>query len=328
MAAYFVVTCPPIFPITVMSNSNLNNWLFPSNNQECFFVDEDGHSSRLLLHEEKISGANIFFAQAEQATPVRMKELLEKPQLSIYFSLEGDTGAESATDLLMLKGQQHLISYKPHFDGYYLLNSPMVRNFGVLFEESFFNRLYIEYLDVLKRFWDKVHARQDAEIMPSGMPLTPRQLSLIHEIANCPFTGQMRQVYLESKIIELFLFQASQAEGLRGRKAIAISNSDIEKLHAAKAFIRQHMFEPLSMQQISRVSGLNEFKLKKGFKELFGTTTFGYLNELKMTYARQLILNSQCSILEAAYSVGYGEPYSFTRAFRKHFGYLPSELKK
>ncbi len=47
--------------------------------------------------------------------PVRMKELLEKPQLSIYFSLEGDTGAESATDLLMLKGQQHLIELQTIF---------------------------------------------------------------------------------------------------------------------------------------------------------------------------------------------------------------------
>lgn len=311
-----------------MSNSNLNTWLFPPNNQECFFVDENGHSSRVMLYEETLPGSTIFFAQAEQKAPVRMKELQEKPQLSIYFSLEGDTGAESANDLFMLKGQQHLIGYKPHFDGYYLLNSPVVKNFGVIVEESFFDRLYMNDLDVLKRFWDKVHAKQDAEIMPSGMPLMPRQLSLIHEIANCPFTGQLRQVYLESKIIELFIFQASQAESLRGQKAEGFSKQDIDKLHAAKAFIRQHMFEPLSMQQISRVSGLNEFKLKKGFRELFGTTTFGYLNELKMTYARQLILNSQCSILEAAYSVGYGEPYSFTRAFRKYFGYLPSELKK
>lgn len=311
-----------------MSKRDTNPWLFPADGQEYYFVDDRGATSRVLLNEEKLPGATIFFASAEQEEVVRMKEQLETPILSIYFSLEGDTGSQSdANDYLQLSGQQHLISYKPHFDGYYLLNSATIRNFGVMVEESFFSRLYIDELDCLKRFWDKVNARQMADISPGPMAITPRQLSLIHDIANCPFTGQMRQTYLESKIVELFLFQASQADSLKGMKPVQLNATDIEKLHAAKAFIRQHMFEPMSLYQIARECGLNEFKLKKGFRELFGTTAFGYLNELKMTYARQLILNSQCSILEAAYSVGYGEPYSFTRAFRKHFGYLPSELK-
>lgn len=311
-----------------MSRSNQTTWLFPQNSQECYFVDETGASSQVQLYEENLQDATIFFAHAKQPRPVRMKELQETPQLALYFCLEGDTGSQTADELYLLKGQQHLIGYKPYFDGHYLLNSPVIKNFGVVIKEGMFNRLYIEELDVLKRFWDKVHAGQDADITPSAMPLTARQLSLIHDIAHCPFTGQMRQAYMESKIIELFLFQASQAESLKGKSSFQLSASDTEKLHAARSWIRQHMFEPMSMTQICRVSGLNEFKLKKGFRELFGTTTFGYLNELKMTYARQLILNSRCSILEAAYSVGYGEPYSFTRAFRKHFGYLPSELKR
>lgn len=311
-----------------MSRSNQATWLFPQNSQECYFVDETGATSQVQLYEENLQYATIFFAHAEQDRPVRMKEQQETPQLALYFSLEGDTGSQSADELYLLKAQQHLIGYKPHFDGHYLLNSPVVKNFGVIIKEGLFSRLYIQELDVLKRFWDKVHAGQEADITPSGMPLTSRQLSLINDIAHCPFTGQMRQAYMESKIVELFLFQASQAESLKGNKNLQLSPSDTEKLHAARTWIRQHMFEPMSMTQICRETGLNEFKLKKGFRELFGTTTFGYLNELKMTYARQLILNSQCSILEAAYSVGYGEPYSFTRAFRKHFGYLPSELKR
>lgn len=311
-----------------MSNRDLTPTLFPQDSQEYYYMDDRGATSHIMLKEEHLPGATIFFASSEQQEVVRMKNQQETPVLCQYFSLEGDTGSLSdCEDDMVVKGQQHVISYLPSFEGYYLLSSPTIRNFGVMLEESFFSRLYMEDLDCLKRFWDKVNIGQVADIAPAPMAITPRQLSLINDMAHCSFTGNMRQLYLESKIVELFLFQAEQAESLKGMKPVQLAATDIDKLHAAKAFIRQHMFEPLSLQQVSRESGLNEFKLKKGFRELFGTTVFGYLNELKMNYARQLILNSSCTILEAAYSVGYSEPYSFTRAFRKYFGYLPSELK-
>lgn len=257
-----------------------------------------------------------------------MREQYDSPMLALYFSLEGETSSRSNGEILSVLGQQHIVSYKPSFDGYYVFDSPSVKNFGVLINETFFGRLHIEDLDCLKRFWDKVHANQIADISPAPMNVTARQLSLIHEIAYCTFNGKMRNSYLESKIVELFILQAAQAESLRGMNAASFSKADADKLQAARVYIREHMFEPMSLHEISRATGLNEFKLKKGFRELFGTTAFGYLNELRMSYARQLILNSDCTILEAAYSVGYAEPYSFTRAFRKHFGYLPSELKR
>ena len=310
-----------------MSKKDLSGWLLPPEVQQCYFVDESGVSTPVLFSEEQLPDFTIFFAATGQHEGIRLRELCDTPLLSLYFSLAGETSALSNGDLLRLSGQQHLVSYKPSYDGYYNFDSSYVRNFGVIIKQSFFGRLHMDDLDCLKRFWDKVNANQMADISPSPMNITAQQLSLIHEIANCPFKGRMRESYMESKVVELFLYQAAQAESLKGMKAIAFSQSDVDRLHSAKHYIREHMFEPISLHEISRAAGLNEFKLKKGFREVFGTTAFGYLNELRMAYARQLILNSDCSILEAAYSVGYAEPYSFTRAFRKYFGYLPSELK-
>jgi AraC-like DNA-binding protein len=73
--------------------------------------------------------------------------------------------------------------------------------------------------------------------------------------------------------------------------------------------------------------GLNDFKLKKGFKELFGTTVFSYLNELKMDYAKRLILDEKKTIYEVAMTLGYSEPHHFYAAFKRRFGYSPGELK-
>ncbi|WP_256441273.1 helix-turn-helix transcriptional regulator [Chitinophaga sp. HK235] len=71
----------------------------------------------------------------------------------------------------------------------------------------------------------------------------------------------------------------------------------------------------------------NDFKLKKGFKEMFGNTVFGYMNQVRMEKAKLLLLEGKNSIADISFTVGYKNPQHFTAAFKKHFGYLPSELK-
>ena len=72
----------------------------------------------------------------------------------------------------------------------------------------------------------------------------------------------------------------------------------------------------------------NSFKLKKQFKMVFNTSVFHYLTELRMEYAKQLILEEEYSVALVSEELGYKNPQHFTVAFKKIFGYLPSKLKK
>ncbi|WP_298740530.1 AraC family transcriptional regulator [uncultured Chitinophaga sp.] len=128
--------------------------------------------------------------------------------------------------------------------------------------------------------------------------------------------------------MELFLLQAEQAERLAGGAAVSLHPADKERLYAAREYVKEHMFDPISLMQVARHCGLNDFKLKKGFKALFGTTVFGYLNELKMDYGRQMLLASACTVAEAGYVLGYTDSYNFSKAFKKYFGYPPGKLKQ
>ena len=73
--------------------------------------------------------------------------------------------------------------------------------------------------------------------------------------------------------------------------------------------------------------GTNQQTLKKGFKELFGTTIWGYYNNLRMETAKDLLINQEKSIAEVADNIGYKNPQHFTVAFKKKYGILPSILK-
>ncbi len=78
------------------------------------------------------------------------------------------------------------------------------------------------------------------------------------------------------------------------------------------------------MIDLARSVGMNDCTFKRGFRQVFGTTAFGYLRKHRMIQARQLLLENKMSIAEVARAVGYSHPGYFAAAFRKKFGVSPS----
>jgi AraC-like DNA-binding protein len=81
------------------------------------------------------------------------------------------------------------------------------------------------------------------------------------------------------------------------------------------------------LRSLARQFGINEFKLKKGFRELFGATVFGYIHTLKMHHARTMMEEAGASVSQAASRTGYKNANHFSAAFKKQFGMSPSALR-
>jgi AraC-like DNA-binding protein len=71
---------------------------------------------------------------------------------------------------------------------------------------------------------------------------------------------------------------------------------------------------------------LNEFRLKKLFKNIFGVGPYEYLVRKRFQKAK-ILLESGLSVKEVAAQVGY-RPSDFTTAFREYFGFTPSSVIK
>ena len=97
----------------------------------------------------------------------------------------------------------------------------------------------------------------------------------------------MKKLYLESKIIELFMLQIEQA-GNYSNCLVDLNKNDIDKVYVVKDMLEKNMLSDLTLRDISYINGLNEFKLKKGFRRLAGRSVFNYLNDLRMDYAKRL----------------------------------------
>ncbi|WP_433745887.1 helix-turn-helix domain-containing protein [Paenibacillus amylolyticus] len=106
------------------------------------------------------------------------------------------------------------------------------------------------------------------------------------------------------------------------------SREDIRKLHTAREIMEACMVDPPSLLALSRQVGLNDFKLKKGFKALFGSTVFEYLRQVRLDNAMKLLRNQNNNVTEAAIAVGYSNVSAFSQQFYRKFGVKPSEMKK
>ncbi|WAC14403.1 helix-turn-helix domain-containing protein [Dyadobacter pollutisoli] len=153
--------------------------------------------------------------------------------------------------------------------------------------------------------------------------VTPPMLRLIEEIRECNAAGPMRNLLIQSKTLELLALQMDQFR----RPYVThdeIHSADAEKLHQLRAYLDANFLAEQNLAHLSKICLLNEFKVKKGFKLLFGTTVFGYLRQLRMEYAKKLLSNCKISVEEVADALGYEHAHHFSTAFKKYTGKNPS----
>ncbi|WP_372009485.1 helix-turn-helix transcriptional regulator [Paenibacillus chitinolyticus] len=162
-------------------------------------------------------------------------------------------------------------------------------------------------------------------------PILPVTRGLLQELEDCPYTGAMKDMYLEAKALELFavytnrfLYEKDSQAPVSG----TLSRTDRQKIREAREEIIRRMDAPPSLLELSRIVGINDYKLKLGFKELYGTSVFAYLREQRLHKAGELLRKGDMSVSEAAARVGYMNFSHFAEAFRRRFGVNPSVYRK
>lgn len=183
---------------------------------------------------------------------------------------------------------------------------------------------------VLDRFIDDFERNRTSTLYPDAMHITPDMQRIIGEISNCPYSGFMQKMYLEAKIQELFILQLDLCEcmmNIGNQYKQSLSPADIERIHEAKRYIEEHLNQPKTIIELAHLVGTNESKLKRGFKQLFGTTVFGYMQQRRMEQARRMFIEENKSVSEVALFVGYANLSNFTNAFKVYFGFPPTMLK-
>ncbi|WP_083955669.1 helix-turn-helix transcriptional regulator [Brevibacillus parabrevis] len=154
---------------------------------------------------------------------------------------------------------------------------------------------------------------------------SPAIQKCIHDMFFCTYQGPLKRLYMESKAMEIIALVSQNLGTAKARSSVKLRKQDVEMLARVQATIVQNLENPYSIRQLSRMAGMNESKLKQGFREMYGMSIFEQVRQARVEKALVLMETEQLTIGQAAAAVGYSNASNFTAAFRKQYGMNPSE---
>ena len=162
------------------------------------------------------------------------------------------------------------------------------------------------------------------------LPLCGKTRMVLEGVLNHTYSDSLENIYINAQTQMLLLYSL---DCMLGEKEMDVVNckflaneADREKIIKAREILVQHIGEPITIKELSRKVAINECYLKKGFKELFGTTVFDFYQSQRMEHAKYLLYEKGLSVTEVSLLLGYSSISHFSTAFKKHTGLKPCEL--
>lgn len=185
---------------------------------------------------------------------------------------------------------------------------------------------------------DKLNDRLTDEILTFSHPtsfskmlsICGRTRGVLEALLNNTYTDNFENIFINAQTQMLLLYSLECMLGEKDTEQFQckfLANElDRDKIIKAREVLLQHIGEPLTIKELSRKVAINECYLKKGFKELFGTTVFDFYQSQRMEHARYLLYEKGLSVTEVSVMLGYSSISHFSTAFKKHTGLKPCEL--
>lgn len=198
------------------------------------------------------------------------------------------------------------------------------RILDIFYSPALFHQLVI-YFPELKVLQKGRHVKQ---LIKNPCFITPVMRDIIREILECPFDETTRQFYFDLKVRE-YLYVMLEHTYNRAPARYRFTPYEIACIiKAHKLLLEDLSKKPLSLRMLSKAVAINEFKLKAGFRQIFGLSVFDCLQEARMEKARELILTTNDPLKQICVLSGYPRITNFITAFRKRFGYTPGSLRR
>lgn len=177
---------------------------------------------------------------------------------------------------------------------------------------------------------DNIIAFNHNESFSRTLPLCAKTRQTLNALLNHSYTDTIANIYVNAQMQILLLYSMDCLLGEKNepvfKSKFLANQDDLDKIIRARGILLEHIGEPLTIKALSRKVAINECYLKKGFKEIFGTTIFDFYQGQRMEHAKYLLCEKGLTVTEVSLSLGYSSISHFSTAFKKHTGIKPCEL--
>jgi AraC-like DNA-binding protein len=107
-----------------------------------------------------------------------------------------------------------------------------------------------------------------------------------------------------------------------------LTNEEIFRaILSAKDLVDERYMDKLSLDDLALKAGISKYHFVRVFKSVFGKSPYGYHKSSRLRHAREELVRGR-SANDVAGLFGYADLPTFSKAFKKEFGYSPTHLKK
>ncbi|UKB77907.1 helix-turn-helix transcriptional regulator [Chryseobacterium sp. MEBOG07] len=280
-----------------------------------------------FYHEICFANVHISFGNISLTNRLQLYLESDADTVEMHFALKGKSKAISGKfeKTVEFDSYQHNIIYAHHMEGKMEFDGPEMHLLEINLAPEFFKKFLPEHFGLFELFRNSIDKQNSSLIQPNHNHITLEMYQILNDLMHCDRKGIFKRMYLEAKVSELLLLQLEQLFH-KTPSTSSLSKKDEEKIYAVRDYIAHNLQATASLNELAHLVGTNEFTLKKGFKELFGTTVFGFWNDTKMELAKKMLLESDMNINEISDVIGYKNPRHFSAAFKRKFNILPSKV--
>jgi AraC-like DNA-binding protein len=122
---------------------------------------------------------------------------------------------------------------------------------------------------------------------------------------------------------ELLIVIDTIATAYMGGRRDMLPNS----LRLMKEHVTSHIRENVSLSDLCEISGLSKQYVMRLFRKHLGMTATDYIHRTKLSYSLDLLKNTDMTVEEIAYQLGYCGGYYYCRLFKKYLNITPTEYR-
>jgi len=277
-----------------------------------------------------VSDGSVNFKDVPSNKAVVLRHFNEGPLVELNFVQSGCVFQKQSYhrgELLFKKGYHNLMYNCGAWEQNRFIGNEQHHTFAINIHADRFLQLFGAHSGPMDVLVEKVMRQEPFFVERPQLGYTPYMQTLIDSLWTSPLKGNMKKLFLEVRAMELMLLQCELLGQTLAPTGVLKNKSDVEKIHFARELLMKDLQHPPTLAALARLCGLNEFKLKRGYKEVFGATVFGHFNSLRMQQAMQLLRHTDRSITAIAYETGYAHAQHFNRAFKKEFGISPGKAR-
>lgn len=266
--------------------------------------------------------------------PFRIPLYREEPTLVLMFQGAGHAVFKKKNSFFEVASESHSMHFFPGFDSNFCTRKgQQAENMTIKLKLDYFEKFVLDNQHIGGWFYDEMQKNNMINSARKELSLSPEIKTILHQIKHCPYDDVLQELYVDGLIKMLLTHQLNMYNQLFLDKKPAwidekLNRQDVEKLRSLKTYLDQHYLKPLSMDDLTRQFILNEFKLKYGFKKLYGNSVMQYIYEKRLNHGKKLLIDTDKSITEIAYILGFEYSNNFSASFKNKFGYSPTEFRK